>query len=94
MTLQVFGILNTISELSAFIMMCHVAFIATAITMAHDIAANDTAKDVDISHIPPIWLSNTAGGVGPHWIYAVLLLAHTICTIFMVCKNNIKNLFT
>ena len=88
MALQVFGILNTISELSAFVIMCHVAYMGTSVTVAHDIAANDPAKDVDTSGIPPIWLSNTAGGVGPHWIYAVLLLAHTICTIFMVRKKH------
>lgn len=86
MTIQVFGILNTISELSAFVIMCHVAYMGTIVTLAHDI--NDPAKDVDTSHIPLIWLSDTAGGVGPHWIYTVLLLAHTICTFFRVRKKQ------
>ena len=46
MTLQVFGILNTISELSAFVIMCYVMDFAL---LALAVAALDPDRDLDAS---------------------------------------------
>ena len=71
MNFQVFGILNTISEFFAFVMMCFVVLIGTALT----VAANEAGAEAD------------ASGLAPHYIYTILLLAHAICTIIMVRKK-------
>ena len=77
MTFMMFGILNTISEFFAFVMMCFVLLIGAGITVAAnkaggDVAVNQGGWEVD------------AGGLALLIVYIILLLAHAICTIIMV----------
>ena len=71
MNFQVFGILNTIGEFFAFVMMCFVSLIGAAAT----VAANEAGADVD------------GGGLALPITFTILLLAHAICTIIMVRIN-------
>ena len=73
MNFMVFGILNTIGEFFAFVMMCFVSLIGAAVT----VAANEAGGDVD------------GGGLALPITFTILLLAHAICTIIMVSINTI-----
>ena len=71
MNFMVFGILNTISEFFAFVMMFFVTLIGAALTVTVTEASG--GGDVD------------ASGLAVPTTYTILLLAHAICTIIMVC---------
>ena len=73
MNFMVFGILNTVGEFFAFVMMCFVSLIGAAVT----VAANEAGGDVD------------GGGLALPITFTILLLAHAICTIIMVSINTI-----
>ena len=71
MTFMVFGILNTIVELFAFLM--NTVLLMWLTYLAEDVKIDASSLDLPIT-------------------FTILLLAHALCTIIMVCKMTYKSL--